>query len=68
VGNVLTIADAKVTGGTQTQTFTYDHLDRLSTAQATGGTNGVYGPYSYGYNAAGNLTAFQGNTLGYHAS
>ena len=35
-GNVLTIADANA-GGTQTQTFTYDSLDRLVTAAAVGG-------------------------------
>ena len=36
VGNVLTIKDYKA-GAPQTQTFTYDAADRLSTAQAAGG-------------------------------
>jgi YD repeat-containing protein len=40
VGNVLTIADLKA-GGTQTQTFHYDGLDRLLDATASGGAGGT---------------------------
>ena len=40
VGNVLNIVDYKVTGGTQSQTFGYDHLDRLLTANTAGGSAG----------------------------
>ncbi|MBK9095347.1 MAG: hypothetical protein IPM84_21840 [Anaerolineae bacterium] len=63
VGNVLTITDAAAYGGSQTQTFAYDALHRLSTAQASGATG--YGGYSlknYGYDAIGNLTAFESAT------
>ncbi|RPI57447.1 MAG: RHS repeat protein, partial [Chloroflexi bacterium] len=65
-GNVLTIADAKVLGGTQTQTFTYDHLDRLLSAVAAGGSagQGQYGE-SYVYNAIGNMTNKGGVTYDY---
>ncbi len=35
-GNVMTINDPNA-GGPQTQTFTYDALDRLSSAVASGG-------------------------------
>jgi len=57
VGNVQSIKDYKVPGGTQTQSFTYDALDRLLSATVTGGNTGQ-GQYSevYTYNAIGNLT------------
>ena len=58
-GNVLTITDAAAYGGSQTQTFTYDPLDRLSTAQASGGSNGLYNE-SYVDSANGNLTSKTG--------
>lgn len=56
VGNVKTITDTKVTGGLQIQSFQYDSLDRLTSAQATGGSNGTYTAESYQYTAIGNLT------------
>ncbi|MBK9231231.1 MAG: RHS repeat protein [Anaerolineae bacterium] len=63
VGNVLTITDAAAYGGSQTQTFAYDALHRLSTAQASGATGyGGYSQKNYGYNAIGNLTAFESAT------
>ncbi len=63
VGNVLTITDAAAYGGIQTQTFTYDALHRLSTAQASGATGyGGYSQKSYGYDAIGNLTHFESTT------
>ena len=43
----MSIADA-LAGGTQTQSFSYDNLDRLFTASATGGTGGLYSQ-SYNY-------------------
>ena len=57
VGNVLTIADYKA-GSPQTQTFTYDALDRLRKAVASGGTNTV-GDYTdvFTYTATGNIAA-----------
>lgn len=67
VGNVLTITDAAAYGGSQMQTFTYDALDRLSAAQASG-TPPNYGAYSqkgYGYDAIGNLTSFEASVLTY---
>ena len=48
VGNVLSIQDNNVTGGAQTQTFTYDGLDRLLSATVTGGGAGQ-GQYIEGY-------------------
>lgn len=58
-GNVLTIKDYNA-GGTQTQSFSYDALHRLKTAQASGGSGGAYGPESYAYTANGNLTSKTG--------
>ena len=54
VGNVLSIADAAASGGSQRQAFGYDVLDRLITAEATGG-DGTY-DQTYEYNEIGNLT------------
>ena len=67
-GNVLTISDAAAYGGSQTQSFSYDFLDRLQTAQATGGgaPYGEYAQQSYGYSHAGNLTSFAGATFAYN--
>jgi YD repeat-containing protein len=54
-GNVLTIQDYKV-GSPQTQTFTYDALDRLTSGVASGGTGGTYPIQNYSYNSTtGNL-------------
>lgn len=64
-GNLLTAADAAVSGGTQTQTFTYDDLDRLSTATTSGGTGGTYAQKTYSYNNAGNVTSFEGSSFTY---
>ena len=64
-GNVLTISDAAAYGGSQTQSFTYDFLARLQTAQATGGgaPYGDYAQQSYGYSNAGNVTSFEGTAF-----
>ncbi len=69
VGNVVSIADAKVSGGTQTQSFSYDALDRLLSASASGGSGGQ-GQYSesYSYNAIGNLMSKGGVNYTYPAS
>jgi RHS repeat-associated protein len=65
VGNILNIYDHKM-GSPQTQTFTYDNLDRLTSAQATGGTNGNYTTESYSYNlTTGNLATKAGVTYTY---
>jgi RHS repeat-associated protein len=51
-GNVTGITDSRPTGGmhtSQTQTFGYDVLDRLVSAQ------GAYGPIVYAYDIAGNM-------------
>ncbi len=68
VGNVLTISDAAAYDGdatpaTQAQSFTYDPLHRLKTAQTSGAAG--YGDYSqknYDYDAIGNLTHFESAT------
>jgi len=67
VGNVTQIRDYKA-GGTQIQTFTYDELDRLKTASATGGTGGTYSTKTYSYNQIGNLTNSGYGTLTYGSS
>ena len=50
-GNVLTIKDY-LAGSPQTQTFTYDGLDRLISGQATGGSGGTYTLQYYTYNSS----------------
>ena len=67
-GNVWTIADAKVDGGPQTQTFTYDALDRLLTAEAAGGSagQGQYSLETYTYNSIGNMTSKGGVAYNYN--
>ncbi len=62
-GDVITINDLK-TGNPQTQTFTHDALDRLSSAVASGGTYGDYALQNYTYNAStGNLSTNLGTSL-----
>jgi YD repeat-containing protein len=51
---VLSIAAANA-GGTQTQSFTYDALDRLVTAAASGGTGGTYGTQTYLFDSVGRV-------------
>ena len=63
---MLTVLDAAAFGGSQTQTFSYDALNRLLTAQAAGGSHGVYTVRSYSYNNAGNITSFESAALGYN--
>jgi RHS repeat-associated protein len=63
MGNVLTIKDyLDMTGqNPQTQTFIYDSLDRLTSAQAQYGTNGIYALQYYTYNpSTGNLSSKAG--------
>jgi YD repeat-containing protein len=50
-GNVRTIQDY-LAGSPQTQTFTYDTLDRLYTAQASGGSYGTYSQQTYTYSSS----------------
>jgi RHS repeat-associated protein len=60
---VLTIKDwlDKTGNNPQTQTFTYDALDRLTSAKAEYGTNGIYLLQNYTYNATtGNLESKAG--------
>jgi len=55
VGNINTIVNSQA--GPQTQTFTYDNLDRLLSSNATGGTVGLYSE-GYAYNATtGNIAS-----------
>ncbi|RME48062.1 MAG: RHS repeat protein, partial [Chloroflexi bacterium] len=75
VGNVVSITDAAVSGGGQTQSFkkadgtpAYDELNRLTRAQTTGGSGGLYGPYTYAYGANGNVTSFEGKAFAYNDS
>jgi len=72
VGNLDWIKDYKA-GGTQTQTFTYDNINRLRSANASGGSGGLYSE-SYTYDgASGNLASKTGmgtytyNTIHKHA-
>jgi len=48
-GNITTLTD--LLDGNRTQSFTYDHLNRLTQAQNT-----VYGTLTYTYNQIGNIT------------
>jgi RHS repeat-associated protein len=66
VGNVRFITDTAAFGGSQTQSFSYDDLNRLKTAQAANGSYGTYTQRPYSYNAAGNVTNFEGMTLAYN--
>jgi RHS repeat-associated protein len=62
-GNVLTITDALF--GPQTQAFTYDSLNRITSATVTGGSEGIYSE-TYGYDSAsGNLSSKGGVTYDY---
>jgi hypothetical protein len=68
VGNVLTISDYKA-GSPQTQTFTYDDLNRLTSAVASGGTGGTYALENYNYDGStGNLASKAGVSYTYSAS
>jgi hypothetical protein len=63
VGNILTITDSL--SGPQTQTFTYDELDRLVNSTVTGGSNGIYAEgYSF-ESGTGNLKTKNGATYTY---
>jgi YD repeat-containing protein len=53
VGNVSWVKDY-LAGGVQTQSFSYDAMDRLLSAGATGGSGGTYSE-SYSYDSAGRL-------------
>ena len=64
-GNVSTIFDQKSDGGEQTQTFTYDAPNRLTSAAASGGTsNGQYSEV-YRYDSLGRLAYKGGLTYTY---
>ncbi|MFB0536813.1 MAG: PKD domain-containing protein, partial [Anaerolineae bacterium] len=63
VGNVESIYDATLT---QTQSFGYDFLNRLSSAQADG-SQGAYN-HSYTYDEIGNVTNFAGVAYSYQGS
>jgi len=67
VGNINTIVDSQA--GPQTQTFTYDNLDRLLSSNVTGETSGLYSE-AYTYNATtGNLASKGGvNYTAYDAN
>ena len=60
MGNVNWIKDYNA-GGTQTQTFHYDALNRLHDATASGGTGGTYALEDYNYDTTtGNLSSKAG--------
>jgi YD repeat-containing protein len=66
-GNVLTIKDYKDMTGSdpQTQTFTYDGLNRLASARAQYGSYGTYSLENYTYDDNGNLWTKAGVTYTY---
>jgi RHS repeat-associated protein len=67
VGNVLNIQDY-IMGSPQTQSFGYDSLNRLTSAGASGGNDGIYGPESYSYDpTTGNLAIKAGVSYSYLA-
>lgn len=60
-GNVMQIEDWNAGApAPQVQQFTYDPLDRLETASASGGSGGTYSPEEYRYDVVGNLTGKAG--------
>jgi len=61
VGNVTGVTDY-MPGGTRSQTFVYDALNRLTNA------SGSYGARSYDYDQIGNITSKDGVTLAYTPS
>ena len=64
-GDVLTIQDYKA-GSPQTQTFTYDELDRLTSSVAVGGSAGTYALQDYTYDSTtGNLSSNAGMNYTY---
>ncbi|MGI6377326.1 MAG: hypothetical protein ACOX3S_15240 [Anaerolineae bacterium] len=65
VGNVLEITDTVNSG--QVQTFTYDDLNRLLTAETDATGTGQY-DHTYAYNAIGNLTDYDGVSYTYSAN
>ena len=63
-GNVLTISDAAAYGGSQTQSFSYDDLNRLEDGPSRGGKRyGTYSSRNYAYSNAGNLDQLRGERL-----
>jgi RHS repeat-associated protein len=67
VGNIDWIKDY-LAGGTQTQTFHYDALNRLIDAVASGGTGGTYPFEQYIYStSSGNLTSKATQGYNYNA-
>ena len=69
-GNILSILDVAANPA-QTQTFTYNTLNRLASAVATGGTaqDGVSGSRAYAYDARGRLSGLPGmGTYGYSSA
>jgi RHS repeat-associated protein len=67
VGNIETIQDW-IAGTPQAQAFGYDSLDRITSAQATGGTGGLYSE-SYTYSSTtGNLSNKGGVAYAYNDS
>jgi YD repeat-containing protein len=68
VGNLLNIYDYKM-GSPQVQTFTYDGADRLTSASASGGTQGNVALESYSYQpGTGVLSSKGGQALSYTAN
>lgn len=66
VGNINWIKNYVDPGGTQTSSFAYDELNRLTQASVTGGTYGLYPQESYTYDANnGNLIGKGSTTLNY---
>ncbi|MCA9955584.1 MAG: hypothetical protein KC434_12735, partial [Anaerolineales bacterium] len=63
VGNISKLTTLS-TAGTYTQTYTYDDLNRLLTASATGGVANY--SQTYAYNQIGNMTSFAGTAYGYN--
>ncbi len=66
VGNVTAIDDYDMPGGTETQSFTYDALDRLTDIITRVGPRGsIIGFQKYSYDEIGNITS-RGELLLYH--
>jgi YD repeat-containing protein len=64
-GNVLTITDQSAGTIAKLSTFTYDDLNRLSTATITNSANNQDYTYTYTYSATGNILTAGGDTYTY---
>ncbi|MEM6342685.1 MAG: RHS repeat-associated core domain-containing protein [Bacteroidota bacterium] len=67
-GNVLTINDQSTGGIAKLSTFTYDDLNRLTSATITNSANNQDYTYNYSYSPTGNILTAGNDTYSYNAA